>query len=296
MPSEPDGPGGAPTLRAPAKVNLFLEVLGRRPDGYHAVETLMLAVSLCDDLEFRDDPAGAVRLTCTDPALGIGPDNLVVRAADLLRQRTGHQGGAAIRLVKRIPWAAGLAGGSSDAATTLAGLNRLWRLGLTRAALAALAAELGSDVPFFLSPPAAWCTGRGEIVSPLRPGKRLHLVLVSPRTGLSTPEVFRGVAVPDQPVSGDAIQSAFAAGDAEAVGRLLFNRLQEPAERLSPEVAEWRRHLTALDPAGCLMSGSGSSLFALGRDRADAVRMAAALRRRGPERSGPRVFLVRSCV
>ena len=192
MLSEPDGPGGALTVRAPAKVNLFLEVLGRRPDGYHAVETLMLGVSLFDGLEFRDDPAGAVRLACTDPALGTGPDNLVVRAADLLRQRTGHPGGAAVRLVKRIPWAAGLAGGSSDAAATLAGLNRLWRLGLTREALAELASELGSDVAFFLSPPAAWCTGRGEIVSPLRPGKRLHLVVVSPATGLSTPEVYRG--------------------------------------------------------------------------------------------------------
>ena len=296
MLSEPDGPGGALTVWAPAKVNLFLEVLGRRSDGYHAVETLMLAVSLFDDLEFRDDPSGAVRLACTDPALGTGPDNLVVRAAELLRQRTGHPGGTAVRLVKRIPWAAGLAGGSSDAAATLAGLNRLWRLGLTSDALAALAAELGSDVAFFLSPPAAWCTGRGEIVTPVRPGKRLRLVVVSPMMGLSTADVFRGVTVPEKPVSGDAIRAAFAAGDASALGRLLFNRLQEPAERLSPEVAEWRRRLAALGPAGCLVSGSGSSLFALGRDRADAVRMAAAIRPRSPERSGPRVFLVRSCV
>src|SRR5689334_10702080 len=158
------------TVRAPAKVNLFLEVLRRRPDGYHDLATLMVAVGLYDTLELRDDPGGSVSLRCDHPQLSTGPDNLVVRAAELVRQTAGVTKGVAIRLWKRIPLAAGLAGGSSDAAATLAGLNRLWQLGWDRARLAELGARLGSDVAFFFSAPAAWCTGRGEVVEPLKLG------------------------------------------------------------------------------------------------------------------------------
>src|SRR5947209_6913376 len=133
---------------APAKVNLFLEVLAKRADGYHEIATLLVAVSLYDTLEFKEEASGEIRLHSDHPNLSTGPENLIVRAAELLRRRTGCGRGAAVRLAKRIPMAAGLAGGSSDAAATLAGLNRLWRLGLTRGELAVLGAELGSDVPF----------------------------------------------------------------------------------------------------------------------------------------------------
>src|SRR5580704_6513550 len=116
---------------APAKVNLHLEILGKRQDGFHEVETLMAAVSLCDTLVFQDDASGKLQLTCNRRDLSVGPDNLVMRAAALLQKTTGCQGGARICLVKRIPMAAGLAGGSSDAAATLAGLNQLWDLRLS---------------------------------------------------------------------------------------------------------------------------------------------------------------------
>src|SRR5262249_44342876 len=148
--------GDTVVIQAPAKVNLFLEVLGKRADGYHEIATLMVAVGLYDTLEFTDEPAGRVLLACDHAELSTGSDNLVCRAAALLRHRTGCARGAAIRLVKRIPLAAGLAGGSSDAAAALAGLNMLWQLGLNRRELASLGAELGSDVAFFFSPPAAW--------------------------------------------------------------------------------------------------------------------------------------------
>src|SRR5207237_2378703 len=128
----------------------------------------------------------------------------ICRAAELLRLRTGQVGGVRVRLHKRIPLAAGLAGGSTDAAATLFGLNRLWRLGLTREQLAELGAELGSDVPFFFSAPAAWCTGRGEVVTPLRPGRPLWLVLACPPVGLSTAAVFRALNVPAEPIDGSA--------------------------------------------------------------------------------------------
>jgi 4-diphosphocytidyl-2-C-methyl-D-erythritol kinase len=287
--------GPAVRVRAPAKVNLFLEVFGRRPDGYHELATLMVTVSLYDTLEFTEEPTGATRLSCDHPSLSTGPDNLVCRAVELVRRHAGRSGGVAVRLWKRIPTAAGLAGGSSDAAATLAGLSALWRLGWDRDELARLGAELGSDVPFFFFNPAAWCTGRGERVEPLRLGRPLDFVLVSPAVGLSTAEVFRGVTVPEAPRDGAASRRAAAAGDVEELGRQLFNRLQPAAERLCPDVAGLCARLAGLGPAGWLMSGSGSSVFALCRDAGEALRVARALSAAPEQTRGARVCIVRSC-
>src|SRR5262249_14648701 len=136
--------GGVEVL-APAKLNLFLEVRERRSDGYHEIETVMVAVDLYDTLTIRDDPSGEIRLACSDPTLPVGSDNLVIKAADQLREATGCRRGARIELIKAIPAQAGLAGGSSDAAATLAGLDRVWDLGIPVPRLDALAAEVGSD-------------------------------------------------------------------------------------------------------------------------------------------------------
>jgi 4-diphosphocytidyl-2-C-methyl-D-erythritol kinase len=289
------------TVRAPAKVNLFLEVLAKRPDGYHDIASLMVAVTLCDTLVFKEEPSGHVRLSCDLPGLSTGPENLVCRAAEALRRRTGSTQGAAIRLAKRIPMAAGLAGGSTDAAATLAGLNCSWELGLSACELAAIGAEIGSDVPFFFSTPAAWCTGRGEQTTPWPLGRTLHLVLVCPPVGLSTAEVYRGVAIPERPESGAAMRQAAADGDVEEIGRRLHNRLQPVAERLCPPVASLHRRLAQLGAAGQSMSGSGASLFALCRDHGEALRLARELRagaeeaRAGAETGGIRLFVVQSC-
>jgi 4-diphosphocytidyl-2-C-methyl-D-erythritol kinase len=290
---EPSGP--ALVVRAPAKVNLFLEVLRRRDDGYHDLATLMVAVGLYDTLELWEDAAGAVSLRCDRPDLSTGPDNLIRRAAELVRQEAGLTRGVAVRLWKRIPLAAGLAGGSSDAAATLAGLNRLWRLGWDRARLAELGARLGSDVAFFFSTPAAWCTGRGEVVEPLTLARPLDFVLACPPVGCPTAEVFRGLTVPAEPLPGDAVRRAAADGDVETLGRLLFNRLQPAAERLCPPVAALHRELAGLGPAGTLMSGSGSTVFALCRRPGEALRIARALRSAREEGDGTRVLVVRSC-
>ena len=291
-------------VRAPAKVNLFLEVLAKRPDGYHEIATLMAAVSLYDTLEFKEEATGQVRLTCDQPNLSTGPENLVCRAAETLKRHTGSTRGAAIRLTKRIPMAAGLAGGSTDAAATLAGLNQLWELGLPASELAALGAEIGSDVPFFFSTPAAWCTGRGEKTTPRPLGQPLHLVLVCPGMGLSTADVYRGVTIPERPESGEEIRQAAADGNVEEIGRRLHNRLQPVAERLCPPIADWRRRLAQgaqFGAVGQLMSGSGTSVFALCRDHAEALRLARPLRAveeeapTGPQTGGARVFVVQSC-
>jgi 4-diphosphocytidyl-2-C-methyl-D-erythritol kinase len=267
--------GGVEVL-APAKLNLFLEVLGRRPDGYHEIETVMVAISLCDTLTFRDEPTGAIRLRCSDPALPVGADNLVIKAADRLREATGCRRGAAIDLIKAIPAQAGLAGGSSDAAAALAALDRLWDLRIPPERLDALAAEVGSDVPFFHHVPAAVCRGRGERVEPVSLSRTYHFVLVCPPVGVSTADVYRRVVPPESPGDAGPVLAALRDGGSDELGRCLFNRLQPVAEAVRPELVRVRDALAKLGPLldGSAMSGSGSAYFGLCRDPA-AARQAA---------------------
>lgn len=279
---------------APAKVNPFLELLGKRADGYHEIATAMVAVGLYDVVLAEDIGAGVV-LTCNRPDLSVGPDNLVLQAAQLLRDRTGVRRGVHLRLTKRIPWQAGLGGGSSDAAAALAVLDLHWGLGLKEAELAGLVAELGSDVPFFLRGAAAWCTGRGEIVEPLKLGRPLDLVLIAPPFGCSTAEVYRRAVVPAETRDGEEVRAALAQGDVEGLGRLLFNRLEEPACRLQPSLAERLESLGKMGPAGRLVSGSGSCLLALCRSAAESRKLARAWRQ-DPARTQDKVFVVRSCA
>ncbi|MFM7150880.1 MAG: 4-(cytidine 5'-diphospho)-2-C-methyl-D-erythritol kinase [Gemmataceae bacterium] len=284
-------------VRCPAKVNLFLEVTGRRPDGYHDLATLMVSVDLCDHQEMRADPSGEIRLTTDAPGLSTGPDNLICRAAEILRRRCGIQQGVAIRLQKRIPMEAGLGGGSSDAAGALAGLNELWELNLGREQLAEMGAELGSDVPFFFYGPAGWCTGRGEMVEPVKMGKSLDLVLATPTVGLSTREVYGSLKRGDGEAARDGknMREALQKGDIAELAKGLYNRLEEPAMRLCPEAARLRETLLRLNPAGVLLSGSGSTVFALTRDAAEAWQISRALTSRQEVGDGVRVHVVRSC-
>jgi 4-diphosphocytidyl-2-C-methyl-D-erythritol kinase len=263
--------GGVEVL-APAKLNLFLEVLGRRPDGYHDIETVMVAISLCDTLTVRDDPSGELRLRCSDPALPVGADNLVIKAADRLREATGCRRGARIELTKAIPAQAGLGGGSSDAAATLAALDRLWDLRMSPEKLDALAAEVGSDVPFFHHGPAAVCRGRGELVEPVALSASYYLVLICPPVGVSTADVYRRVVPPDRPRDAGRVLDALRSGAADELGTELFNRLQPLAEALRPELVRVRDALATLGPLldGSAMSGSGSAYFGLARDQAAA--------------------------
>ncbi|QEG26792.1 4-diphosphocytidyl-2-C-methyl-D-erythritol kinase [Gemmata obscuriglobus] len=286
------------TLATPAKLNLFLEIVRKRPDGYHDLESLMVAVELYDTLELRAVPGGAVELRCEPDTLGSGPDNLVHKAAAALRAVAGRPDlGAHIRLTKRIPTQAGMGGGSSDAAAALVGLNEIWKLGLTREQLVAIAASIGSDVAFFLALPAAWCTGRGEITAPEPPPRRaLDFVLVLPPVGVSTPAVFKRLVVPVGPVGGDRLRAAFRAGDPAAVGAALFNRLEPAAFGAEPLVGRLRTRLAELHPAPCgaLMSGSGSTVFAVCRDRSHALEVAAAFRNSRPaDEPESRVLIVR---
>ena len=266
---------GEIVLDAPAKVNLYLEILGRRADGFHELETLMLAVDLCDTLRFSH--SDNLSMSCDVAGLSVGPDNLVLKAAEMLRRESGRSAGATIHLTKRIPWAAGLGGGSSDAATALVGLNRLWGTGLSEADLTTLASRLGSDVGFFVGSRAAWCTGRGEIIETVPVPKDLNLVLISPGFGLNTADVYRRLQPPSSPRSGETIRDAFLRGGVEDLGREMFNRLTSPALELRPELGDWLDELKSRNAAGALMSGSGSTIFALCRTASEAETLSAEL-------------------
>ena len=275
-------------LRAPAKLNLYLRVLGKRPDGYHELETLFERIDLADELTFEQGPR--LEFTCSDPTLSSGDDNLVMKAARLLQQEAGCSAGARIRLEKRIPIAAGLGGGSSDAAAALLGLNQLWELGLERSRLVELAARLGSDVPFFLSPGAfAIGRGRGERCEPLDTPAQLAHVLVVPPERLSTKEIYAGAHRILSEVEGfgltartpsiTMVMHALRNGPAMAgLADGLWNDLEPEAIRRCPIIGRIQGHLRDLGCEGVRVSGSGPAVYGLCRDVAHAQVVAAQLR------------------
>lgn len=278
------------TVAAPAKLNLFLKVLGRRSDGYHDLDTLMVSVGLYDTLQIVPDPSGQLSLACHDAGhsrSGIArrelppadSGNLVLRAAELLRQSTGTSHGARMTLIKRIPIAAGLAGGSSDAAAALLGLNRLWNLRLSASRLHELAGRLGSDIPFFLCPSsAAICRGRGEIVEPVSIPVRLHFVIARPGAGLSTAAVFKECRPSSADWSSTQLVEACRRGRLDLLAARFHNSLQEPAERLCSDVSTLKRWFARQGFVGHMMSGSGTSYFGLCRTDRQARQIAARLK------------------
>jgi 4-diphosphocytidyl-2-C-methyl-D-erythritol kinase len=283
---------GAVQVWCPAKLNLFFAVLARRDDGYHEIETLMAAVDRYDTLDVAPDPSGEISISCgwagglqpsADDALGSLPDadqNLAVRAVRLLQERSGVTSGARLKLVKRIPAAAGLGGASSDAAGALLGASRLWGLDWPLLRVARVAADLGSDVPFFLGRHVAICRGKGESVESVADTRPFHAVVVRPPVGLSTAAVYGRCRphVPPEPVA--ALVESLRSGELGRTEKRLYNGLESAAAELTPWIERLREEFQR---AGCVsygMSGSGSSYFGLCRDRRHARRVAAILRGR----------------
>jgi 4-diphosphocytidyl-2-C-methyl-D-erythritol kinase len=250
-------------LNAAAKVNLVLEVLGKRDDGYHELVTVMQAVDLSDRITLEEADELTMRTRSSDvPADG---RNLAVRAATALREAAGMTRGVRITLDKRIPVAAGLGGGSTDAAAVLLGLNRLWRLRWPVERLDEVATTLGMDVPFFLRGGTARATGRGERIETLG-GGTLGLVLVNPRFAVSTAEMYARVT-PTMYTDGRHAKSL--AGELRRsparVAASLYNGLQEAAVAAYPPIARIRAALLAAGALGALMSGSGPTVFGIAR-------------------------------
>ncbi|MFT4194532.1 4-(cytidine 5'-diphospho)-2-C-methyl-D-erythritol kinase [Ottowia sp.] len=248
-------------VSAPAKLNLFLHVTGRRADGYHLLQSAFALIDWCDTLHFERRADGV--LTREDLGCALPPDDLVLRAARALQQASGCRDGAHIGVAKRIPAQAGMGGGSSDAASTLLALNRLWNLRLTRGQLARIGLQLGADVPFFLHGSHGWVEGIGERVQPLALPTARFLV-VKPPQGLETAAIF---GAPDLKRDAEPATIAGFAANPYGFGR---NDLQPVAERLCPQVAQALDLLARQGLAG-RMTGSGSAVFARVPETADAV-------------------------
>ncbi len=275
-------------VRAPAKINFGLRVLKKRPDGYHEIETVLQMVSLFDDLWIEEGGTGIQVETDRDDLPG-GEGNLIYRAAELLGRESGRSPAVRIRLTKRIPIAAGLGGGSSDAAATLVGLNRLWDLHFSRDRLMALAGEIGMDVPFFLFSPSAFAKGRGEILEKLpSPSPPLWILLLNPGVKVSTAWAYQslklGLTIKHKNIS---IPKFFTAFSGE--GRIsLENDLERATFKEYPRLKEIKATLETSGALHVLMSGSGPTIFGLfpDKDKAQAVQ------KRLGERKDLSVFMV----
>ena len=292
--------GSAWEVYTPAKLNLYLDVLGSRADGFHELETLLVPVRICDQLRWEDSPNPTatpflrvrdlleIGSTSTVP-LTTGADNLVCRATERLAQAAGMEPRGTFELTKRIPGPAGLGGGSSNAAAALLLANAAWGIGYSRRRLAELAAEVGSDVPFFLNSGAAVCRGRGEIVETVSALPRMHFVVVKPPVSLSTTEVFaqweqqRDAAAgeTDETVERRSVASGLGmlvellrSGALAQAGQWMVNRLESAAAAISPWIDRLRHELAGQSLCGQLMTGSGSACFGLARSATQARRVA----------------------
>ena len=258
--------------QSPCKVNLLLNILGRRPDGFHDLETVFYPVRVFDRLTFARQGQG-IELRCSAPSLPADTRNLVHRAAALFLETAGIKDGVRLELDKRIPLAAGLGGGSGNAATTLLGLNELFGGPLAAEQLHRLAASLGSDVPFFLQDRPALATGRGERLEPLQPFRALEgaaFVLVTPGFGISTAWAYQQLArfpkaLNGRPGRARNLVSLLREADLRAAGSEFYNSLEAPALEKYPLLALFQEFLRANGAAAALMSGSGSTTFALGQ-------------------------------
>lgn len=281
-------------IRAPAKINLSLRVVGRRADGYHLLDTIIVPVSLYDEIDMRriraapGHPAGdLIQISCDHPLVPQGRENIVHRAAELIMRKTRKRQPISIHIKKNIPVGAGLGGGSSDAAAALVGLNRLLQLRLSLARIEKLALALGADVPFFVRARPARARGIGERLRPLRCLPRFWSVIVYPGFPVSTEWVYRGFRQKlTKPLVNTSITTSL-----KSVGELI-NRLENDLEAVTlkryPEIGVFKQKLLREGAPGVLMSGSGSSVFGIFASKRAAVNAFRRLRKE----EGAQAFLV----
>ncbi|VAX35172.1 4-diphosphocytidyl-2-C-methyl-D-erythritol kinase [hydrothermal vent metagenome] len=254
------------TLQSPAKLNLYLKVLNKRVDGFHNIETLFERINLFDDICFKSNASGKIKITCNHPHVPIGPKNLVYKVAQLFQQECGVTQGVDVCINKRIPVAAGLAGGSSNAATALKGLNKVWKLNLSQKQLLAYAARLGSDISFFLHD-ASWAVGqgRGEQIEKVDIKTSLWHVIVVPKIKMYSWKVYGGLNL-KLTKKNEGVNILFRylrKGNFLEVGRRLTNDLESEIIRISPNLLKLKQKLSDFNICGTLISGSGPSVFGI---------------------------------
>ena len=273
-------------IRAPAKINLRLRVVGRRADGYHLLDTIILPVSLYDEIIINKGRKIAKKtalkdrltVTCDDPLVPQGRQNLVYKAASLVLNENGIDESVRIRIHKRIPVGAGLGGGSTDAAATLVGLNRLFRLGYTLKRLEKMSSALGTDVPFFVKGVPARARGIGERLTPLRGVPRLWLIILYPNFPVLTAEVYRNLPLKlTKAIVNTSINLSLESP--ANLRKLLVNDLETVTMGRYPRIGLLKEELARQGAAGVLMSGSGSSVFGVFQSRRSAQRAFLRLRK-----------------
>ncbi len=281
-------------IRAPAKINLCLRVVGKRADGYHLLDTVMVPVSLYDEIDIqqrtttrRAAPHAPVELRCNHPQVPLGRDNIAYRAAELLMQKTKINRPVCIRIRKKIPIGAGLGGGSTDAAAVLVGLNRMWKLHLSVRQLERLALQLGADVPFFIRAKPARARGIGERLRLLPKLRRRWLVLAYPGFPVATAWVYGNLSLKlTRPSVNTSIATPLESLD--TIEKLLVNDLEQVAIKRYPEIGRMKTMLSLAGAVAVLMSGSGSSVFGVFRSK----RLAERAFRRIRHEEGVQAFLV----
>lgn len=249
-------------IQARAKINWTLDIVGKRPDGYHLLDSVMQPLALCDTL--RLEPAHDLTLSIAGTnALSAGPDNLVLRAAEALRQAAGIENGARITLTKRIPMGAGLGGGSADAAAALRGLCQLWKLSFSLEQLCELGVRLGADIPFCLHDRPMRAQGIGERLTPIACSRCFPLVLIQPCAALSTKEVFSAYHQQENVAASDTalVLNGLAHGQLSPIAAGIRNALEQASIPMRPEIAVARNALLAAGAAAAQMTGSGSVVF-----------------------------------
>ncbi len=265
---------GVLKLKAPAKINLRLDVLKRRPDGYHELRMLMQRIDLCDEIELNLTDNAQISVSSDSPALPEGSDNIVWKAADAILSRSGTKAGIHINITKNIPVAAGLGGGSSDAATTLLGINKLLGFPLSDPDLMKIGLTIGADVPFFLFQKSAIAEGIGEKLTPVEGLPKLWLALVNPGILVSTSWVYQNLRLTTEKVA--ATIPVLYESAADLCG-ILSNDLEAVAISRFPVISEIKDLLMAEGACGSLMSGSGPTVFAVFNDQATAISAASRL-------------------
>lgn len=260
--------------KAPAKINLGLNVVAKRKDGFHELEMIMTSIDLSDTLTFTTNDSDRITITSNIPFLPTGKKNLVFQAAELLKTQFKVRKGIHINIDKVIPVAAGLAGGSSDCAATLRGLNQLWQLNLSLETLAKLGEQLGSDVPYCIYSQTAYVTGRGENIELLPKFQGYWVVLVKPKMSVSTPSIFKQVDLETiHHPNILAIKTAIETGNCQEVPNLIGNSLEDITILQYPVIDKIKSKLNCYGADGVLMSGSGPTVFALCKQESRARRV-----------------------
>lgn len=260
--------------KAPAKINLSLDVLHKREDGYHEMEMIMTSIDLADRLTLKELEKDQIRIESNNGFLPLDQRNIAYRAAQLLKETFQIDKGVEIKIEKKIPIAAGLGGGSSDAAATLRGLNRLWDLNLSVEALAELGAQIGSDIPFCVHGGTAFATGRGDQLETLKEVPQCWVVLVKPKKGISSWTIFEKLAVEElEHPETEKVLAAIEADDYELMARHMANALEEVSIAKQPKIKTIKEKMLQFGADAALMSGTGPTIYSVCKNYSRAQRV-----------------------